>query len=163
MRELGIALGQMYGQASLGQQDTATGSWAWLGSIRLIPWSRSESEPRVPQTRVFILNWVGVATQRAPGHMREHKLTRHVHPAEYENTQCGVRNPMSNHSWCLAPMAPAIQGTWDHANPVSRHWVGTLKYKGGLIPWHPPLDYAVHPRTVYLWIEITIYDSHAVV
>ena len=39
MRELGVALGQMYGQADLGQQDMATGSWARLESIRSIPWS----------------------------------------------------------------------------------------------------------------------------
>ena len=39
MRELGVALGQMYGQADLGWWDTATGSWARLESIRSIPWS----------------------------------------------------------------------------------------------------------------------------
>ena len=75
-----------------------------------------------------------MATQRAPGHMCEHKLTQHMHPAEYENTQHGVGNPMSNHSRRLAPMAPAVQGTWDHANPAPRRRVGTLKCKGGLIP-----------------------------
>ena len=39
MRELGIALGQMHGQADLGRRHTATGSWARLESIRSIPWS----------------------------------------------------------------------------------------------------------------------------
>ena len=39
MRELGVALGQMHGQADLGQWDMATGSWARLESIRSIPWS----------------------------------------------------------------------------------------------------------------------------
>ena len=87
MRELGIALGWMHSQASLGWQDMATGGWTQLESIYSIP----GSEPWVLQTRVFIPNEVGVATQRVPGHlrghMREHKLTWHVHCAEYENTQ----------------------------------------------------------------------------
>ena len=39
MRELGVALGQMYGQANLGQWGMATGSWARLELIRSIPWS----------------------------------------------------------------------------------------------------------------------------
>ena len=37
----------------------------------------------------FIPNEVGIATQRVPGHLRghmhKHKLTRHVHRAEYAN------------------------------------------------------------------------------
>ena len=166
MRELGVALGQMHDQADLGRQDTAMGSWAQLESICSIRGqdrTGSRSEPWVLWTGVFIPNWMGVATQRAPGHMRKHKLTRHVHPTEYENTQHSVGNPMSNHSWHLALMAPAIQGTRDHANLASRHRIGTVKCKGSLIPWHPPLDYAIHPRTVYSWIKITIYNSHVVV
>ena len=83
MRELGIALGRMHGQAGLDRRDTATGGWTRLESIYSIPWSL--------RTRVFIPNEVGVATQRVPGHlhghMREHKLTWHVHHAEYKNTQ----------------------------------------------------------------------------
>ena len=39
MRELGVALGQMHGQANLGRRDMAMGSWARLESIRSIPWS----------------------------------------------------------------------------------------------------------------------------
>ena len=39
MRELGVALGQMHGQADLGWWDTVTGSWARLESIHSIPWS----------------------------------------------------------------------------------------------------------------------------
>ena len=93
MRELGIALGRMHGQAGLGRRDTATGGWTRLESIYSIPWS--EQNPRVLQTRVFIPNEVGVATQRVlgrlHGHMREHKLTRHVYHAGYENTQRRAR------------------------------------------------------------------------
>ena len=39
MRELGVALGQMHGQADLGRRNMATGSWARLELIRSIPWS----------------------------------------------------------------------------------------------------------------------------
>ena len=82
----------MHGQAGLGWQDTATGGWTRLESVYSIPWSEPEteleSEPRVLRTQVFIPNEVGMATQRVPGHMCEHKLTWHVHHTEYENTQC---------------------------------------------------------------------------
>ena len=39
MRELGIALGQMHGQADLGWWDMAMGSWTRLELICSIPWS----------------------------------------------------------------------------------------------------------------------------
>ena len=48
----------------------------------------------------------------------------------------GLGNPVSNHSRCLVPMAPDVQGTWDHANPASRCQIGVTECIVGIIPWH---------------------------
>ena len=44
MRELGVALGRMHGQADLGWRDMATGGWAQLESIYSIPWSEQKQD-----------------------------------------------------------------------------------------------------------------------
>ena len=140
MRELGVALGQMYGQADLGWRDMATGSWARLESIRSIPWSgqnwikiRIRTQSPMDSSIYTKLSGRG-HSEGPPRHMCEHKLTWHVHPAEYENTQHGDGNPMSDHFRCLAPAAPAIQGKRGHANPAPKHRIGAVTCKGGLIP-----------------------------
>ena len=66
------------------------GGWTLL-DLMVRGKQNQNQNPESCRTRVFIPNEVGMATQRVPRHMREHKLTRYVHRAEYKNTQCRAR------------------------------------------------------------------------
>ena len=138
MRELGIALGQMHGQADLGRQDMATGSWARLESIRSIPWSgqnRIKIRTLSPaDSGIYTkIKWVWLL-KGCPGTCASINLLGMCTALSTKILSMGPGNPVSNHSRRLVPTAPAVQGTWDHANPSPRHRIGVTKCVVGLIP-----------------------------